>query len=756
MFEALGSFSYRHRRVVVMVWLLLFVGGLLAGTQLGHVLKGGGFSDPHSASELAASQISQRLHQGLTTVEIIFSSPTLTARSRQFIAAEQQALARLTPAAVPGLQAVQTFANSGSSVLISRDGHSSLAVLQFSRDADQVRSEVGHIRDLIRPGTLRLAVTGDPVVRADLQTQSVRDLRVVEMYALPITLIALLFVFGSLVAAALPVVTGALAVATTLGAVWIIAQLTYMSVFVMNTATLLGLAVGIDYALFIVTRFREERVAGASVGEAVATTVQRAGRSVFFSGLAVITGMLGLIFFPFAGLASIGIGGAVVVFFSVAAALTLLPALLGMLGPRVDALRVTRLRGSHESRFWPAWSRVVLPAAPLVIVVSLALIAVVAVPVLRMKSEMPTATELPKDSSARIGYDLLEQEFNRSALSPISVLVTWRGDPSALTAAHVLALWPFGQQLAQMPGVRDVSSVVNLPGVRTLPELAGFWQRFATAPKGTSTTPANQQASAQAQAIKQLIASTTGTGGALFRVTANSDPESAAARALVQRLRALKPPTGMTIWVGGESASAEDFFSGISTTFPWVVVFVVGLTYVVLLVLLRSLALPLEAVLANACTILMSFGTIVWIFQGGRLQQLLGYSGAGATDIVVPVVMFCALFGVSMDYEVFSVTRMREQWDRDHDNRAAVAAGLVRSGRVILSAALLVVIVTASFAFTRISVTKELGVGMAVAIALDAVLVRMSLVPATMRSLGRVNWYLPRWLDRVLPRLGHG
>ena len=246
MFSAIGSFSFRHRRTVLAVWVALFVAGLVAGAQLGHVLKGGGFTDPNSPSERAAASVRARLHQGLTSVDVVFSSPTLDARGPRFRAAEKKALSGLTPATVPGLRAIQTYSGTGSNVFISRDGHSSVAVLEFNVSAEKVRGEVDHLRALIRPVVLRAVATGDPVFSQDLQEESSHDLRIVELYALPITLIVLIFVFGTLIAATLPVVSGALAVSTTLGAVWILGHFTNMSIFVMNVTTLLGLSLGSD------------------------------------------------------------------------------------------------------------------------------------------------------------------------------------------------------------------------------------------------------------------------------------------------------------------------------------------------------------------------------------------------------------------------------------------------------------------------------------------------------------------------------
>ncbi len=290
-----------------------------------------------------------------------------------------------------------------------------------------MQSQVQKVRELLVPTKLQAFVTGEPAVNADIMQASAHDLKVAESYALPVALLALVLVFGTLVAAALPVISGGMAVTVTLGAVFLLGKATDMSIFVMNTASLLGLAVGIDYALFVVARFREELAGGREVARAVEATVARAGRSVFFSGLAVAIGILGLAVFPFPALRSIGIGGALVVFFSVAAAETLLPALLGVLGARVNAVRIVRVP-TGPSRFWTWWSSWVLRRPWAALLASICLIALFAGPVSHMRMQMPTAAVLPPSAESRKGYDILTSQFDMGALSPISVALDWQGD----------------------------------------------------------------------------------------------------------------------------------------------------------------------------------------------------------------------------------------------------------------------------------------------------------------------------------------
>jgi RND superfamily putative drug exporter len=757
LFAAIGRFSYRFRWAVIAVWLVAFALGLAAIPRLHHELKGGGFSNASAPAQQALDLMQHRLHTGLAEIAIVFTSPTLDARSPQFQAAQTSALAGVTSATIPGLQTVRTYASSGDPTLLSSDGTASLAGLVFDSQIEQAQQQVDRIRARLRPDGLTAYITGDPAVYQALETVSASDLRKAETYALPFALIVLVLVFGSVVAAALPVIGGGMAVTVTLGVLYLLAQRFSLSIFTMNVASLLGLAVGIDYSLFIVGRFREELAHGASVAAAVETTVAHAGRAIFFSGIAVMVGLSGLLMFSYMSLRSIGLGGAIVVLFSVLSALTLLPAVLGVLGRRVNSLRIMG-HGGTESRFWRAWSNWVMDHPVVVLVGTVIVIALFAGPIVRIRTNVPTATSLPTSEQARQGYDILQARFDRGALNPVQVLVTWRGTGAAAQPTapqNLAALFGYGRQLAALPDVAGVTSIVNRPGLTSTQAVQGFW-------RGVIPTPgllhANNPAIAPARltAAKALLASTTAPNTVLFQVAPKSDPSGGAAQALSQTIKNLPPPPGYNVHVAGLSAGTHDFLSALYGRFPWVILFVVCVTYVVLLLLLRSVWLPFKAVLVNSLSIMASFGALVFVFQQGHLAGVLNFVPEGYVDATLPVIMFCTLFGVSMDYEVFLLTRMREAWLTTHDNRQAVGFGLERTGRIITSAALIIVIVAGSFATTSILITKAIGVGLAVAIALDATIIRILLVPATMRLVGSINWWLPSSLDRVLPKIGEG
>jgi RND superfamily putative drug exporter len=751
-FEALGRFSYRFRWYVIAVWVVLFAVSIAATPRLEGVLNGG-FADPNSAAEKAGAQIEEKFDQGPTNLAVIFQSETLEATSEEFQALEQRALDKLTQAKIANLTGTDTYASTGNTLMISENGKSSVAVLYFSADLQTVQDEVARVRQTLKNDDLKTIVTGEPAVYADITSLSFKDLRKVEIYGLPVALVALVLVFGSLVAAALPVVTGGLAVTATLGAMYLIGRVTSMSIFAMNVATLLGLAVAIDYALFIVWRFREELHRGAPVKDAVVVTVARAGRSVFFSGAAVMVGVIGLVFFPSPGLRSLGIGGALVVFASVVASVTFMPAVLAVIGRRVDAIPVIRLHEAHESKRWRWWSRLILRRPWVSIIVALVLIGVIAFPALSMKTQMTSATTLPNSAEARQGLDTLESQFDWEALSPTLVLLTWEGD-GAIDVMRAASLFSYGQELAKVEGVASVQSPFSIEGFSDPTALAGLWSQFEKLlndpdgfeiPADGITLDSGLAITAdQLAQFKKLIQMTVAPGAVLFRVVAEEGLSSAQADDLVERLLGLGSPQGYKMYLAGESAFSHEFLRQLNHWLPWVILWIVLSSLVVFALMLRSVVLPLLAVVVNLLTIAMSFGWLVILFQGDALEGLLRFTSTGAVDAINRVLMLCVLFGITMDYAVFMLTRMHERWHRTKDARESVSTGLVRSGRIIVSAALLVVIVTGAFAFTSIGTTKMLGLGIALAIIVDTLFVRLILVPAAMAYLGNASWWWPR------------
>ena len=396
-----------------------------------------------------------------------------------------------------------------------------------------------------------------------------------------------------------------------------------------------------------------------------------------------------------------------------------------------------------------------------VLLMTVALVVLVAWPVIRLTTEVPSATSLPRDSEARQGYEILQSRFDASALSPIETLVTWKGGSDPLDPENLERLFEYGQRLEALPGADRVVSIVNVPGMESAADVAAFWKAVDDGPQIRAERletglPSLVQGLMEAEARKaavRLREVTTAPGATLFRVVSETPPTARESQGLATQILEAGGPPGTELWVAGVSMAVHDFLSVLAGRFPWIILFVICVTALVLLVLLRSVVLPVKAVVMNMLSLLAGYGAMVWVFQEGHLEWLFGFSSTGAIDAELPVLLFCTVFGVSMDYEVFLLTRMRESWDETGDNREAVRCGLAKTGRIVTSAALIVVVVASSFAFTSILITKAIGVGLAVAVLLDATLIRILMVPAAMRLIGHWNWWLPEWLDRRLPRI---
>ncbi len=727
MFAFLGSFVFRHRRAVLLVWMVVFVAGLFLAPQAGTVLKAGGFDEKRTEASRTQQLMEAEFGTGGSTFVLIFSHPTWRADSVEFLSAQQEALAGLQSLA--SLNRIISYQTTKAPQLISADGHSSLVFVSLTLGLDEAIEIVPQIRELVRSPELEVQLTGSPPIYRDILKTSEEDLRRAETFSLPLALLVLLLVFGGLVAAGAPLISGGAAVISTLAVMYLLAQRTDMSIFALNMATMLGLGLGIDYALLMVNRFREE-LQTKPVGQAISVTMATAGRAIFFSGLITMVGLTGLLGFDFVTLRSLGIGGALVVLFSVLAALTLLPALLGLVGHRIDALTIHRF--SRDGGFWHRLATGVMRHPGLVFVSVLALLLLLGTPFLRVKLGVADASLLPETVPSRQAYDTMVEKFGPGEASPI--LVTAQASDAILSSTSIGTLYDMSRQIGAMPGVKRMESIVNLD-----PRLnRQAYLRMYANPAGLPPE------------VRQAMADLSTEKVAVLRVYSDYSATSDQGKELVRQIRALRPQ-GLSLLVGGTTAFMIDTVDLLYTDFPRALVFVVVIIYLVLLVVFRSVVLPLKAVLMNALSLTASYGALVFIFQEGNFSSLLGFSSSGFVEAELPILLFCIVFGLSMDYEVFLLSRVKEEYDRTGDNTGSVAAGLERTGRIITSAALILVVVGGSFATANIVFIKTVGVGIAIAVALDATVVRALLVPATMRLLGDWNWWAPAWLKRVLP-----
>ncbi|HWH36764.1 MAG TPA: MMPL family transporter [Candidatus Limnocylindrales bacterium] len=734
LFHRLGHFCARRRRLVLGAWLVALLAAIPLAPQLPGALSAGGFSTDDLEASRARHMLESELGLAPSAMVIVIQSETAArAGEPEF----ELAVARVL-AGVPRAQYVdEVLTHHLSPRQVSEDGRTVYAIVTLDLPPDDSPAALAPVEAALgeAPG-VRAFLAGGPAFYGDIQVLSEHDLQRSEFISLPLAALALLLVFGSVVAAGVPIVVGGGAVIVALAIIFLATHITPFSIFVLNLATLLGLGLGVDYALLLTSRFREELASGihATREEAVAATVATAGRAVFFSGLTVLLGLIGLMLFDFMVLRSVGIAGAIVVGLAVTGALTLLPAVLGFLGPKVDALPVRRrsLRASGDG----AWARLanrVMDRPMLFFVPTLAFLLLLGTPFLHARFNAPDATILPPGVPSREAYEVLVENFGEGEFAPLALAIRTSGP--AIEPANVGALYDWSRRLAADPRVAHVEGLVDVD-----PRLGREqYQLLYGSPGG----PADRF-------VADTLARTTNGDLTAFTLYTWYGPNREEALALVDELRdpssELAPPAGMSVLVGGGAAEVGDVVRRIAADFPRSAAFIVLSTFLVLFVLLRSLVLPIKAILVNALSITAAFGALVWVFQDGNLSAPLGFVPLGFVETTLPVILFCVLFGLSMDYEVFLLSRMKEVYDQTGDNRQAVARGMERSGRIVTSAALIVVVVAGSFAFADIVLIKALGLGVAIAIALDASIVRALLVPSTMRLLGDRNWWLP---DRV-------
>ncbi|MER3418491.1 MAG: MMPL family transporter, partial [Chloroflexota bacterium] len=647
-FEQLGRVVYRRRWWVVAAWALLLASAapLLPGVST--ALRPGGFVADWLETSRARATLETGLDYPPSAVVVVFHSETLRAGTMAFERAAAEAV-RDVPAA-PHVRGLRSHLLAPRQV--APDGHTAYDIVLLDLPADDSPQALPDIEARLRhPEALEVGLAGGPAFYRDIQLVSEADLRRSELISLPLAALALLFVFGSLVAAAIPLVVGGSAVVLALGVVHLLATLSPMSIFVLNLTTLLGLGLGIDYSLLVTSRFREEltRIGETpDAGErALVITVATAGRAVFFSGLTVLLGLVGLAVFDFMMLRSVGIAGAIVVGLGVTAALTLLPAVLAILGPRIDWLSIRRRRpgGSGEGR-WAGLARWVMARPVTVFVPILLVLLTLGAPFLAVRLNAPDASILPPTLPSRAAYVRLTTAFGEGEFAPIVIAVRTTGPVTA--PANIAALVDYSRRLAADPRVTRVESLVDIDPRLTTEQ----YQLLYAAPGGPPDG-----------AVAETLAATTRGDLTVFTLLTPYPSNDPAGRNLVRDLRSpsgpLAPPPGTSVLVGGGAADVEDVVAGILAEFPRTALFIIVATYLVLFALLRSVVLPAKALVMNTLSIVASFGALVWIFQDGNLSALLGFQPLGFVETTLPVIMFCVLFGLSMDYEVFLLSRMK-------------------------------------------------------------------------------------------------
>jgi trehalose monomycolate/heme transporter len=735
MFEAWGRIVFLHRRLTLLICGLAIVAGAVWGTGVFRALQSsGGFTPPSSPSQTEASAAARAFGRDAADVIVLYTRRDhLTVASAAYRSAVTNSLARLPANRVTS---IQTYWSTGNPRLATADGRVTYAVVELAGGSDSARtSNYNAIKnDFSAPG-LTVGVGGPIPTEAAINKQVNSDIGRAEGISLPVLLILLTVIFGSLVAASLPVAIGGVGIIGSFAALRLLTLATPVSIYSINITTILGLGLAIDYGLFMVSRFREELRQQTSVQDAVARTVATAGRTVAVSGITVAAALASLMLFPEVFLRSMGYGGVATVLVDMLAALTVMPALLSVLGRRVNSLRVRpspgtprssamggrpprtprraarggqpsgALRGTEAAGGWYRLGRAVMRRPAVFAVVIVVVLLALASPFLRITWGTVGPQDLPATAQPRVVSEQLARDFPGNITAPIEALTEFSSPIAGSPDAQ--------HQLAAYVGRLD-----NVTGVTG--------------------------------------AQVTGMRGDIARIDLRygADPLSAEARHIVQQVRGVAPPTGARVYVGGQTAALVDELASLSATLPWMALVMAAATFALLFLAFGSVVLPLKAIVMNLLSLSATFGAVVWIFQQGHLSGLLQFTPTGTIDPTMPILMLALIFGLSTDYEVFLLSRIRERYDQTGDNADAVATGLQRTGGIITSAALLLVIVVGAFSASGITFIKLLGVGMIVALIIDASIVRVLLVPATMRLLGRANWWAPRPLRRLYARYG--
>jgi len=717
-----GTWMHKLRWFVLVFWLLLLVGFAFFAQKAPGLLTDNGFTPAGSESDIGLNTMSEVMQTPASIMTLVYESKEdLTDVNHQ-----QAIMASL--ADLSALPYVDDIELSTASRLEGADKGVLAVNVKMNAATDESLRYYPAIKEKLKPPSgMSVYITGGLGALYDLQEASKSDIVKAEMIGLPIALIVLLLVFGTIIGALLPLIVGMTSVTMTLGIVYFIAQGYSLSNFLPNLVTMLGLAVGIDYALFLVSRYREELKRQPSVRDAIAMTCQTAGMSIFFSGIAVLIGLFGMLFIDLNFFRSLSVGGIIVVTLSVLVANTLLLALLGILGHRINKFNILpiSMRGKGPSKLWSkiAFGVMKRPIALAVIISAVLIYAMT--PIAGIKYGLPSAEGLPPSYDSRYGSDLMKKTYDMREINSLQVVVKankpyW--EEETIASVHGLIA-----KLEATAGVKDVLSYLDVAEGRSAAETKLIFQQ--------------QQVRAAVEEHKLARGEY-----ALIPVIPTSDPEDSETDKLVQALRGLD--TGeLEVHVSGGPAYRYDVIDRIQSQLYTVLGFVFGVTFLVLLFAFRSVLLPIKAVLMNMLSLGASVGIVVAVFQNGHFADLFQITSIGYVNAMLPVIIFCVVFGISMDYEVFLISRIQEEYERTWDNERSTAEGLMKTGSLITSAAFILIVVVGSFVFTDIEIMKAMGLGLGLAVLIDATLIRVLLVPALMKLLGKANWWAPRWLS---------
>lgn len=734
MFYRMGNWLYRFRWPIVAFWLCALLACFPLLPDIDEPFKTTGFVDERANSTKAQDWIIEKTgFNKYNKFVLVYTSKTLKATDNLFKRKIRYSLKNLKDFPISH----QIYLPDDKNKQISKNKHSAYVVIMLKQKEPISDDLLQQFRESIKtPKNMSLLIGGEAIFVDDVNRQTQKDLFKADFIATPVAIITLLLVFGSVVAAILPVVLGGICALIILTILSLLGHLFTLSVFTLNIALLLGLCLSLDYSLFVISRFRNEMDKSSDFQQAIAITQATAGKAVFFSGLAVFASLSALLLFPVNILFSIGVGGLVAVLVAMLMAVTLLPALLSVLQHRINSFSLRKIKKNSNSHsvFWRWLAQIVVRRAFFFFFFTLIFLLTLGYPFFFAKPGVSDFHILPPQSEDRRFFDTYSKHFKEEELTPIQLLVQTQS-ANILSQKNISELYRLTDKIKDNGHVAEVNSIVT-----TSPRLSA--KNYYLMYQDEKKLDPN---------LKHYLASSTGKQFTVITVVSKQSAHSAATNALISFLGQMQLKHGLQMQLTGAAVTNHDVLQTVWRILPWALLWIMVFSYLILLILLRSLFLPLKAILMNILSLSACYGALVLVFQDGYLHQLLNFEPQGMLDISLVVIIFCALFGFSMDYEVFLLTRIKEAWEVTKDNDESIIFGIEHSSRIITSAALIVIVICCSFLVADVVMVKAFGLGIAVAIFVDAFIVRTLLVPSTMALVKSWNWYLPKWLGKILP-----
>ncbi|AVK86450.1 hypothetical protein C3943_24705 [Lysinibacillus sp. B2A1] len=696
--KTFSAFITAHAKAIVAIWLVIFIAMAVFAIQLPSKLQGDGFfvEGDHT---YVTKELAENFDLPSDTILVVFDP----AKDKEI----QDTLKKLDN--IKEIHSIQSPLDDAS---LQKNGIA-YAMIHLKNDIDNLTDIVKDIRSLIEKDGV--TVTGGPVISADINTASQKDLASAEAIGLPIAIIVLLLAFGTVVASVLPIIIGVVTVVTAFGVMTLLSGNVNLSIFVLNIVPMLGLALSIDFALLFINRYREER-AHTSIPEAIQIAIQTAGRSIIFSAVCVMIGLGAMIVIGVEIFHNIALGGTIVVLLAVLSGLTLLPATMMLLGDRLNKWRLIRVKPGGANR-WRGFAGFVMKYPVTIVIVALILLGIGMIPLKDIQLKIPQVDSLPTKYDARTAYDKLDDTFGLGETSTLYLLAERKEGWEDNEARELI--YTIQEKLLADPLVTNVSTIYTAAKIKTPEELN-----------------ASLEIPQMAEQLQPVLSTFSKKTQLFIPITLDAAGSSSTAQKFARAWK--DKDLGVNFALGGQAKFNQEIFDEIANKIVLAISIILISTFFILMLAFRSVLIPLKAIIMNIIGLSSAFGILVYIFQYGHFGI-----DAGSIVLIIPVIVFCLVFGLSMDYEVFLISRIQEEYLKGADNTRATIDGLTSTSRIITSAALIMIVITGAFAFTDVMPVKQIGVGIAIAVAIDATIIRLMLVPSLMKLFGDWNWWLP-------------